>query len=62
MPEFNQKDLSPFSQVIVSFKNRKDMDEFSKLVGQKIYTTTQSIWFPKAKIDKYSDKRYEDES
>ena len=58
MPEFNQEDLTPYKSIYVHFENEKDMQEFSKLVGQKILVTTQSIWYPKAKIGKISDKIY----
>ena len=62
MPEFNQKDLSPFKSLIVHFANRNDMDAFAKIVGQRVLSTTQSIWFPKALIGKFGDKKYIDET
>jgi hypothetical protein len=58
MPEFNQKDLQPYSSIMIHFENRKDMEEFSKLVNQKIYKTTQSIWYPEAKIGVTANKRF----
>ena len=67
MPEFNQKDLTPWKSIYIHFETRKDMEEFAKLVGQEITERTQSIWFPKAKIGKtagkiYTTKGYKDES
>jgi hypothetical protein len=62
MPEFIQEDLQPFQSVIVHFEKREDMDEFSKLVEQKLTYKTKSIWYPKAEIGTYADKRYIDES
>ena len=59
MPEFNQEDKTPQKQIIVSFKNEKDMQLFSELIGQKLTNKTRSIWYPKAEIEKYIDKRYE---
>lgn len=62
MPEFVQEDLQPFQSIIVHFEKREDMDEFSKLVEQKLTYKTKSIWYPKAEIGTYADKRYIDES
>lgn len=62
MPEFNQEDLTSNKSIIVHFENEKDMKDFAKLVGQTITPRTQSIWYPKATITRYSDKRYVDES
>ncbi len=61
MPEFKMKELNSEFKIIVHFKNKKDMESFSKLVNQKILTTTQSIWYPEAKIETYADKLYIDE-
>jgi len=58
MPEFKHKDLEPKFQLIVSFKNKEDRDKFAELIGQKITNKTQSLWYPKAKIKKYINKRY----
>ena len=62
MPEFVQEDLQPMQSIIVHFENRKDMDEFSALIDQKLTYKTKSIWFPKAEIGTIADKRYIDES
>ena len=59
MPEFKQEDKTPQKQIIVSFKNEKDMQLFSELIGQKLTNKTKSIWYPKVEIEKYMDKRYE---
>lgn len=61
MPEFIQEDLQPFQSVIVHFESRKDMDDFSKLVEQKLTYKTKSIWFPKAEIGVVKDIRWVDE-
>ena len=44
-----------------SFRNEEDAAEFAKLLDQTITPRTQSIWYPKAKIDKYMNKRYKSE-
>ena len=62
MPEFICEDLEPFKQVLVSFKNREAMNEFAKLVGQKITFETPSIWYPKVTIEEVKNKRYVDEN
>ena len=59
MPEFNQKDLTPKRQVIVSFKNEDDVKSFAKLINQKITDKTKSLWFPEVKDAKQFDKVYE---
>ena len=61
MPEFIQEDQSPFKTIFVHFENREDMLLFAELVDQRLTTKTQSIWYPEAKIDRYSDKRYVDQ-
>ena len=58
MPEFNQEDLTPVRQIIVSFKNDEDVQEFANLVGQKLTDKTKSIWYPKQEIDEVKDLRY----
>jgi len=58
MPEFVMEDELPFSSIMIHFANREDMEVFSKLIGQKIYKTTQSLWFPEAKIKGCAKKRY----
>lgn len=61
MPEFVMKDLSSEHSVIVHFESTEDRDRFARLVGQNIYSTTKSIWYPKVKIERFMDKRYIDE-
>jgi hypothetical protein len=62
MPEFVQEDLSPHQRIVVSFETKQDVEEFSKLVGQKITYRTQSIWFPQRKKDLSTINIYLDES
>jgi hypothetical protein len=58
MPEFKQEQKEPLKQLIVSFETWDDYKEFEKLIKQRLTKKTQSIWFPKVKIDTYMDKRY----
>ena len=62
MPEFCHEDLTSQEQIIVHFRNKEDRIAFSKLIEQTVTYRTQSIWFPKATIETYVDKRYTDES
>ena len=66
MPEFIQEDKWEYQQIIVRFENEQDVADFSKLIGQNILPTTQSIWFPKISdenktIGRDKTKRYIDE-
>lgn len=58
MPEFIQEDLQPHQSIIVHFENREDMDNFSKLINQKLTYKTKSVWYPEAEIGKIANKRY----
>ena len=58
MPSFENKDLTPFKQVLVSFRNAEDLKKFAKLVNQNVMPTTKSIWFPQAKDEVNVDKAY----
>jgi hypothetical protein len=58
MPDFHQRDLTPWQSLTVHFRNRADRVEFSALIGQTITDDTRSLWIPKATIDRYMDKRF----
>lgn len=47
MPEFVQEKKEPYSEIIVRFETKEDMQEFSKMIDQKLTRQTQSIWHPK---------------
>ena len=59
MPEFENEDLTPHRQLIISFKNDDDINNFSKLIKQNITDKTKSLWFPKVENEKQFDKTYE---
>jgi len=61
MPEYLHKDLSPYKQVIVSFRNSDDFETFALQIGQRMGPRTRSIWYPEAKILHEVDWRYADE-
>ena len=58
MPEFDNEDLTPHKQLIISFNNDDDIQEFAKLIDQKITEKTKSLWFPKVENTKQFDKLY----
>lgn len=58
MPEFVQEDQRPWKTLYVHFENRHDMEDFARLIGQKLTQETRSVWFPEAEIGTYADKRY----
>lgn len=57
MPEFSQKDMSPYKTIKVHFRNQEDFDEFQKVVCQKV-NGYNLIWFPEAKPRRVSHMRY----
>lgn len=62
MPEFIQEKQKPFSKIIFRFENDEDLQEFAKLIGQKLNSKTKSSWHPfKPHINK-DKKNWVDES
>lgn len=62
MPEFVQEESKPFALINVRFDNEEDLNEFAKMIGQKLTPKTKSIWHPALVRGKDSSKRYVDES
>jgi hypothetical protein len=62
MPEFEQKDLSPWHQVNVRFANEEDFEEFKHRMEQEITPKQKSLWFPFKPHRKASAFVYIDES
>jgi hypothetical protein len=58
MPEFEQDNLNPKTQIIVSFATEEDRESFSKLIGQKLTEKTKSIWHPQQEQDIVKDLNY----
>ena len=46
MPEFVQKKQEPYAKIVFRFETEEDLNEFSKLIGQKLTSQTKSAWFP----------------
>lgn len=60
MPEFVQEKQKPFAMINVRFETEEDLEEFAKLIGQKLTPKTKSIWHPELKRGINSGKRYID--
>ena len=58
MPEFNNRDLSAWRQILVSFRNDEDVSAFGERIGQKITPNVRALWYPQAEIGRYADKVY----
>ena len=58
MPEFVQEDLKSRFQIIVHFETEEDVAAFAEKIGQKVYPTTRSIWYPEAEIGNVMNKRF----
>ena len=61
MPEFVQRDLEPWRSVTVHFENRAALDDFARLIGQKVPMgdrRASTLWHPQADKGKYANKRY----
>jgi hypothetical protein len=62
MPEFIQNKQKPYAQINFRFSNEEDLQEFAKLIGQKLTNKTKSAWHPQLIRGLNSNKRYIDES
>jgi hypothetical protein len=58
MPRFDQRDKTAFKSIVVHFKDQAAVDDFAKLIKQKITADTRMLWFPEIEIETYVDKRY----
>ena len=47
MPQFTQENNPAYKRIIISFRNKEDYEEFSKLIDQNLSEKTKSIWYPK---------------
>ena len=61
MPEFVQEDLTAVQQIIVNFVTHEDVQDFAKLVDQKITHKTKFIRFPKTTNENLLKYLYIDE-
>ena len=62
MPEFIQtKKEDSYCKITIRFKNETDLEQFSKLINQKLTNKTKSIWFPAIERGINSNKIYVNE-
>jgi hypothetical protein len=62
MPEFIQEKQEPYSKIIIRFETKENLEQFSKLINQKLTKKTKSIWFPFKSHWGLEKKRWVDES
>ena len=62
MPEFVQEKQEPYAKLIVRFATQEYLEEFAKLIRQKLTQKTKSIWHPELEKGINSARRYIDES
>ena len=46
MPEFVQEKKEPYSKITIRFETEQDLNDFAKLINQKLTPKTKSIWYP----------------
>jgi len=46
MPEFVQEKQKPYAMINFRFESEEDLQEFAKLIGQKLTNKTKSAWYP----------------
>jgi hypothetical protein len=46
MPEFVQDKVEPYAKIIIRFDSEEDLQDFAKIIGQKLTKKTKSIWHP----------------
>jgi hypothetical protein len=46
MPEFVQEKKEPYAKIIIRFESEEHLQEFAKIIGQKLTNKTKSIWHP----------------
>ena len=59
MPEFIQEDAQAYRTIKVHFNTDRDVEVFSKLIGQKLTDKTKSIWHPQQEKNDTETKRYD---
>jgi ParB-like chromosome segregation protein Spo0J len=58
MPEFEQNDKMAFKTLAVHLKDQDAVDEFARIIDQKIGAKTRFVWFPLIEIKTHVDKRW----
>lgn len=58
MPEFVQERQREYAKITVRFRNQGDLDDFARLIRQKLNKNSQCTWYPELVIDKAKRKKY----
>lgn len=62
MPEFVQEKQEPFAKITFRFETEEDLNNFSKLIGQKLTNKTKSAWYPYKSHFSNVKREWQDES
>lgn len=64
MPEFIQERQREYAKIIVRFRCKEDLDDFAKLIGQRLNRNSQCTWHPELTKGELgnSGKKYVSES
>lgn len=61
MPEYKFTEAKPARTIKINFRTLEDVKEFEKLLGQKIYETRKTYWYPERPDSMFSNLVYVDE-
>ena len=62
MPEYISNKEIYHAKILIKFRNEEDLQEFAKLVKQRLTAKTKSIWHPEKPTGINSHIRYIDEA
>jgi hypothetical protein len=63
MPEFVQEQKREYAKIVVRFRSQQDLDDFAKLIGQRLNKNSQATWHPELRPGELQgDYVYVDES
>jgi hypothetical protein len=61
MPEFNMKPEVPILTIKINFKSKEAVEEFSKLINQRVSFNTENYWYPKLNRNSSTELKYYDD-
>jgi len=61
MPEFVQNKQEPYAKIIFRFEDEESLQDFAKIIGQKLTNKTKSAWFPFKSHRNPLDQKWVDE-
>lgn len=61
MPEYKFTERKPMRTIKINIEKVEDLEEFEKLIGQKIYPTRNTYWYPERHDSLFSNLVYVDE-